>query len=172
MSRTCPKCDDQQLAAVVSGVSRCLRCGGSFVRHGAAPDVTAEAADSDAASTDAQGGRCPTDRTVMTRTEIDLGPDRPPMHLERCGSCRSIWFDAGEWSALAERQLLEHLDDFWSLEWRNSQRRTRDKEAHERRTREEFGPELYAELLAIASRLRGHERRSQALAFLREASDD
>lgn len=107
----------------------------------------------------------------MIRTEIYLGTERPPVHLERCASCRSVWFDAGEWSALAERELIDHLENFWSLEWRNSQRRARDHEAYVQRVRDAFGPELYEALRSIAERLQGHERRSQALAFIREASE-
>lgn len=170
MKQACPKCEDQPLSAVSRGVSKCASCGGTFVAPGGTP-TAAETEVQTGDSADAQGGRCPTDRTFMSRTEIDLGNDRAPIHLERCSSCRSVWFDAGEWSALAERQLIDQLDELWSVEWRTSQRRQRDREAYEQRVREAFGPELYESLRAMADRLRGHERRSQALAFLRESSD-
>jgi Zn-finger nucleic acid-binding protein len=170
MKQACPKCEDQQLASVSRGVSKCPSCGGSFVAPGATP-AGAGAGTSGAESTDALGGRCPSDSTIMSRTEIHLGQERPAIHLERCSSCRGVWFDAGEWNALAERELIDQLDEFWSVEWRTSQRRTRDRESYEERVREAFGPELYESLRALAGQLRGHERRSQALAFLREASD-
>ncbi len=121
---------------------------------------------------DAQGGRCPVDRTILSRAEIDLGADHAAVHLERCSSCRAIWFDRGEWSRLADQQLLENIDQFWTAEWRARQRRARNEREYENRQREEFGPELFAELQAIAARLKGYERRSQALAYLREASAD
>jgi Zn-finger nucleic acid-binding protein len=121
---------------------------------------------------DAVGGRCPEDRSILSRATIDVGDDRPPIHLERCGSCRGVWFDAGEWTLLADRHLLENLDAFWTAEWRAQQRRRVDAANRQKREREEFGPELHDALLDIAARLKGHERRSQALAFLREASDE
>jgi Zn-finger nucleic acid-binding protein len=169
MMQTCPKCEDQPLAAVGRGVSKCTNCGGSFVAPGATPGVEV-AGTAAGESHDAQGGRCPADRTIMSRTEVFFGHDRPPVHLERCSSCRGIWFDAGEWQALAERELIDHLDELWTAEWRASQRRLRNEQATGERLRETFGPELYGALQDVAARLRGHERRSQALAFLREAS--
>lgn len=74
--------------------------------------------------------------------------------------------------SLAERHLLERIDEFWTAEWRARQRRERDEASHDRRLREAFGPELYDALQGMAARLKGHERRSQALAFLREASGE
>jgi Zn-finger nucleic acid-binding protein len=108
----------------------------------------------------------------MTRTAIDLQTNGLALHLERCGNCRGVWFDAGEWSALADRELLEHIDEFWSVEWRASQRRERDRMSYELRQSEEFGQELHEALKEIALKLKGHKRRSQALAFIRDASSD
>lgn len=107
----------------------------------------------------------------MSRARIELGGDRPAVHLERCSSCRGVWFDSGEWTLLAERHLLERMDELWTAEWRARQRRLADAENYERRLRESFGPDLFQRLEELAAMLRGHERRSQALAFLREASE-
>lgn len=120
---------------------------------------------------DEKGGRCPLDRTLLTRAEIGVGGDRL-VRLERCSSCRGIWFDRGEWALLADEQLLQNIDQFWTAEWRTRQRRLRSEREYERRLREEFGPELFDTLQSIATTLKGHARRSQALAFLREASGD
>lgn len=170
MTNVCPKCD-QPLATVARGASRCSNCAGTFVAAGAVAAPAEEQVPQDGGH-DARGGRCPIDRTIMTRTDVHLGGERGTIHLERCSSCRGIWFDGGEWSALAERQLLDRLDELWTVEWRGAQRRQRDEEAYERRLAETFGPELLGELRAVADRLRGHERRSQALAFIREASEE
>lgn len=142
-----------------------------FVPRGGTPEIEESEAPAAGESMDAEGGRCPVDRTIMSRARVELGGDEPHVHLERCSSCKGVWFDAGEWSSLAERQLLEHLDEFWTAEWRARQRRGRDQENYEKRVREAFGPELYAALQELAGKLKGHERRSQALAFLREASE-
>jgi Zn-finger nucleic acid-binding protein len=123
------------------------------------------------AAHDDKGGRCPLDRTLLSRAEIELGGGRI-VRLERCSSCRGIWFDSGEWGLLADEQLLQNIDQFWTAEWRTHQRRLRSEREYERRIREEFGPELFETLQSVAAKLKGHARRSQALAFLREASGD
>jgi Zn-finger nucleic acid-binding protein len=172
MKRICPKSGDE-LTPMPRGAYKCTGCGGMFV-----PRMLVELIDQSAAapppqeSLDAQTGRCPLDQSIMSRAEIELGADRPTIHLERCGSCHGIWFDAGEWSSLAESHLLERIDEFWTAEWRARQRRERDDASYDRRLREAFGPELYDDLQEIARKIKGHERRSQALAFIREASGE
>lgn len=176
MKRICPKSGDE-LTPLPRGAYKCAACGGMFVPPGLldraeAPEPQVAGGAEAGESHDAQTGRCPIDRGIMTRAQIDLGADDTALHLERCGTCRGVWFDAGEWSALAERQLLEHIDEFWTAEWRARQRRERDAASYERRMQEAFGAELYGGLQEIAQKLKGHERRSQALAFLRESSGE
>lgn len=140
-----------------------------FIPPALVPFIEEDDAAAPSADHDAQSGRCPVDRTILSRAEIEIGDRR--IHLERCSSCRGVWFDCGEWSLLADQQLLENLDQFWTAEWRTRRRRQQNEREYERRLREEFGPELYDALQSVASRLKGYERRSQALAFLREASE-
>lgn len=166
----CPKCEGSELAAIGGGALRCPPCGGMFVPRGKAMEIVESESSARDESQDAAGGRCPNDRSIMSRARVELG-GREAVHLERCPSCRGVWFDAGEWSALADRNLLDHLDELWTAEWRAKQRREQNRANYEERMRETFGAELYAQLTAMAAALRGHERRSQALAFLREESD-
>ena len=170
MQKACPKCDNE-LRSAARGASRCGACGGMFIPAALVPyaddDSTAPAAGN---GHNAQAGRCPVDRTILSRAEIAAGD--ATIHLERCSSCRGIWFDSGEWSLLAEKQLLENIDQFWTAEWRARQRRQQSERDYEGRQREELGEELFAALQAVAGKLKGHERRSQALAWLREASED
>jgi Zn-finger nucleic acid-binding protein len=119
---------------------------------------------------DDQGGRCPSDKTIMSRAAINVAGEPAPVHLERCGSCRGIWFDGGEWSLLSGKHLLEHIDEFWSAEWRTTQRRTLEHEQYQRRLEETFGADLLAQIRSLAGGLRHHPHRSQALALLREES--
>jgi Zn-finger nucleic acid-binding protein len=107
----------------------------------------------------------------MSRAEVNLPASGRTLHLERCSSCRGIWFDAGEWSALAQEHLLDSIDDFWSVEYRTRQRHERESRESEARIKTDFG-DLYETLSDIASKLRGHPRRSQMLAFIRERSSE
>ena len=170
--KLCPKCQ-QELILVARGAHKCPQCAGIFAAPSAVHAIAGDDASEDAAAVeDSEGGLCPEDRSILSRATIDVGDDRPPVHLERCSSCRGVWFDAGEWTLLAEHHLLDNLDAFWTAEWRAQQRRRADQANREKRDREAFGPELHHVLLDLAARLKGHERRSQALAFLREASDE
>jgi Zn-finger nucleic acid-binding protein len=169
MEKTCPKCEGE-LASAGRGAFRCSRCSGTFIPSSLVPFLEDTSTPAAEGGHDAQGGRCPVDGSIFSRAEIEAGPDHRVIHLERCSSCRGIWFDAGEWSLLASHQLLENLDQIWTAEWRARRRRERSERDYERRLREELGPELFDTLQSVAGKLKGYERRSQALAFLRDAS--
>jgi Zn-finger nucleic acid-binding protein len=171
MQRICPKCTSE-LTPLARGAFKCGQCAGMFIPSALVPFLQEPGAEPVSGVHDAQGAQCPVDRTLLSRAEIEVGAEQTAIHLERCSSCRGIWFDAGEWSMLASHQLLENLDQIWTAEWRTQQRRQRSEREHERRLRDEFGPELFATLQSVAEKLKGYERRSQALAFLREASED
>ena len=171
----CPKCRQEDLVDSSHGASRCPACRGMFVPVAEVHRLmeSGEIADSGAPSPaiDAAGGQCPADRGIMARTTIPLGGDTPTLHLERCGTCHSVWFDAGEWAILSSRHLLEHIDEFWSNEWRDAQRRSVEQEDYHKRLENTFGAELYGQIRALGQALRSHPRRSQALAVLREESE-
>jgi Zn-finger nucleic acid-binding protein len=116
-----------------------------------------------------EGVRCAADHSIMMRARVDI-PGGDAIYLDRCSSCKGVWFDAGEWSALASAHLLDHLDEFWTAEWRSRQRHASEKLQYEQRMKDAFGDTLYARLLELAHELRGHPRRSQALAIIREES--
>jgi Zn-finger nucleic acid-binding protein len=127
--------------------------------------------DADGASLEGAGVRCPGDGTLMSRTRVNVRGSDGAVYLDRCASCLGVWFDAGEWNALASARLLDQLDELWTAEWRSRQRREAERQEYEARVRETFGPELYERLLSVAHELRSHPRRSQALAILREESE-
>lgn len=169
----CPKCHDAQLHFVgTRGVAQCSQCGGMFVPRGKTPEAAADDPAPQVAPEghDSKGGRCPHDGTILSRAEITLADGRS-IHLERCVSCKGIWFDAGEWNAVATEHLVDHIDDAWTPEFRTEQRRAREQRAYDDRQREELGP-LYDQLTEMAEKLKGHPRRSQALAFIRERSSE
>jgi Zn-finger nucleic acid-binding protein len=170
----CPKCENETLREIGGprAVATCDACGGTFVPHGSAPVGDATPPEhAPVEGTDVRGGRCPFDHSILSRAEIDLPASGKTLHLERCSSCHGIWFDAGEWNALAQEHLLDSIDDFWSIEYRTRHRHERESREAEARTRTEFG-DLYEPLAEIASQLRGHPRRSQMLAFIRERSSE
>jgi Zn-finger nucleic acid-binding protein len=174
MIGNCPKCERESLVNHAHGTLRCPRCEGMFVPQARVGELLADGEMGQATTpvapqdADAKGGQCPADRTIMSRTTVDVGGRT--LHLERCSSCHGVWFDAGEWAALASAHLLDNLDQLWTAEWRARHRREREQAEYASRVKALFGEELYGELLAVAHKLKDHPRRSQALAILREES--
>jgi Zn-finger nucleic acid-binding protein len=170
----CPKCGAALAAKDRTDVAGCPGCGGVFVPRGKTVIAPTPGPPPQPATSpyDAAGGQCPVDHSIMSRATIELPPAGTSFHLERCPSCHGVWFDDGEWNALASAHLAERLDEFWTAEWRTRQRREHDQREYETRVNDAFGPELHQQLIALAQVLRHHPRRSQALAFLREESSE
>lgn len=170
MVLNCARCHSQPLTAAAHGTLSCPRCRGLYVPRARMVEFIADPPGLQVQSRGGdEGALCPNDKSMMIRARVDTS-DGTAIYLDRCGSCQAVWFDAGEWSTLSSEHLLERLDEFWTAEWRSRQRHESEKAQYEERLREAFGPELYTRLLAMAHDLRGHPRRSQALAILREES--
>ena len=171
----CPKCDAQTLVPGTHGVSRCPSCHGLFVPRTQLHAVLEDEEDAPAGAADPKldekGALCPQDHSIMARARISVG-ESDAFHLERCASCKGVWFDAGEWGKLASQHLLSQFDEFWSVEYRRKERLADDRAVYENRMKKTFGAELFYQLRSVATALRNHPRRSQALAFIREESDD
>ena len=175
MIRNCPRCARERLDEGKHGEWHCATCGGIFVPRSHLVELMtaddAESTDRSATSVaNATAVRCPADSSIMAAAEIDLPDDGGFVRVDRCGSCLGVWFDAGEWTALASCHLLAHLDEIWTAEWRSRQRHERERAEAEARIERQFGPDLYAQIVGLAAALRDHPRRSQALAILRELS--
>jgi Zn-finger nucleic acid-binding protein len=89
-----------------------------------------------------------------------------PFHIERCGLCRGIWFDRGEWQQLAVRQFLDHLDDLWDPAWQKRRRIEVERKSLDNALAHELGSELFHQLLELSRSLERHPARAQALAWL------
>jgi Zn-finger nucleic acid-binding protein len=176
--RPCPKCKTVTLAPLDPGraadpdvvpPSRCVHCKGVWLPHEAVEQhvvpATVDTAQADPAS-DSLPGFCPRCRSILTRARVER--ETHPFHLDRCGSCAGIWFDAGEWAAIASSEWLDHLDDLWDPVWR---KRVRDKRAEQRHVEElerALGTETLKQVLAAIAALRNHENRALALSFMIE----
>ena len=172
MVLNCVRCQSQPLTITAHGTLSCPRCGGMFVPQQRIAQFVQDLPEPvSATSVAGEGIRCAADHSIMTRARVDV-PGGDAIYLDRCPSCKSVWFDAGEWTALASAHLLEHLDEFWTTEWRNRQRHVQEKAQYEARMKEAFGEELYGRLLSVARELHRHPRRSQALAIIRDEGGD
>ncbi len=175
--RTCPKCKTPTLAAIEAlgggdpnlvPPSRCTQCRGVWLPSEAiAQHLVPAAADTGQlpADKDALPGFCPRCRCVLVRARVDR---EQPFHLDRCNVCAGVWFDAGEWAAMASSDWLTHLGDLWDPSWR---RRARLEQAHQRHLEElerVLGAGTLEKLRGAIEALREHPMRSLGLSFLIE----
>jgi Zn-finger nucleic acid-binding protein len=175
--RPCPKCKTPTLAALapdrvtdpdVIPPSRCMTCRGVWLPHDAVEQhVVPPSSESEAVPPGADGlpGFCPGCRGLLVRARVEA---THPFHLDRCPACAGVWFDAGEWAAVASTEWLTHLDDLWDPAWR---RRAREQQARKRHLQEierALGAETLARVRAAIEALRNHPERSLGLSYLIE----
>jgi Zn-finger nucleic acid-binding protein len=171
IAHKCPKCRTEALEQRGDAdLWTCTNCGGAWAGRTAVPrmaEVSVGLPATANADNDAKSGMCPEGHGILSRARVEA---RSPFSLERCSTCFGVWFDRGEWQRVAEESLAADLPHFWEREWRAMRRREQSREAHLDAARADFGEELYGTLTALAESLRGHPRRSEALAFLKEES--
>ena len=173
----CPKCKTPTLAPIdasraadpeIVPPSRCTHCRGVWMPHEAiAHHLVPAAVDTDQAPpvSDAMAGFCPRCRGLLVRARVERDH---PFHLDKCGACGGIWFDAGEWAAMASSDWLDHLDDLWDPVWK---KRVRDQRAQERHMEElelALGTDTLERLRGAIEALRNHPMRSLGLSYLIE----
>lgn len=115
---------------------------------------------------DASAGLCPHGHGILRRASV---PELE-FFLDRCSTCWGIWFDAGEWTRLAQARCFETLPEIWSEGWQREQRSQRSTASHLAWAEETFGAELLGRLLEVGNLLTDHPSRSEALAFLQIVS--
>src|SRR5205823_4079907 len=100
------------------------------------PPQPDDAAVEAAPQADALPGFCPRCRGILSRARVDTDH---PFHLDRCNVCRGVWFDAGEWAAVASTEWLSHIDDLWDPVWRKKVREHRAENRHHQTIEQEVG---------------------------------
>ncbi len=174
----CPKCQTESLTWApalpdVGSPRVCTECRGLWVeqslyRHPEAREFSEQKVEGRPRSRrDLRAGLCPHGHGLLGRTRVGL---EPRFYLDRCGRCGGIWFDCGEWDRVARARLLDSLPRLWTTSWQRRQRAAEARADHLAWARRRFGTELLAELEGLARRLEKSPVRSEALAFLREAS--
>ena len=107
--------------------------------------------------------RCSRCRGVLVRARVD---GEHSFHLDRCPICSGIWFDAGEWAAIAASEWLTHLDDLWDPVWRKRVRERRAEKRHLETLEHALGEEAFGKVVDAVRVLRSHPMRSLGLSFL------
>jgi len=167
----CPKCRTATLAPISAGPdapARCSACRGVWVpRHAIVlEDLDEPSRDAVSQHADARAGLCPAGHGLMWRVRLegDLG-----FALDRCSTCSGTWFDAGEWSEIASRHLLDSLDDFWDPLKQKQAREEKGLQNWRGALLASLGEKTMGELEDLAQVLATHQDGGQALAYLQEA---
>ncbi len=177
--RACPKCKSLTLAPFseprpggdpdVVPPSRCSSCRGVWLPHEAVEEhvvpASVDTATAVPSPADALPGFCPRCRGILVPARVD---DENPFHLDRCPICRGIWFDAGEFAAVASTEWLTHLDDLWDPVWRKKVRDHRAENRHLQTIEHALGTDAFARVQAAIRALKKHPMRSLGLSFLIE----
>ena len=176
--RPCPKCKTPTLTPISASrplpseetlsPSRCSSCQGVWMPHEAISlgAGAVEVPDEPAAplrESEHRVGLCPAGHGILIRARVEATQG---FYLDRCGTCRGIWFDAGEWAAVAATQWVRHLDDLWDPVHQKQMRAQTEREHRLATLRQALGEAVYEQVLATAGALKGHPASSTALAFL------
>jgi Zn-finger nucleic acid-binding protein len=114
---------------------------------------------------DASGARaCPGCARLMNRLRAGTRPD---FRLDRCASCQSVWFDRGEWRALAAAGHASRLDAILSDAGQRQLQAEALRARREAALREKHGAECIDELSHIRRWLDAQPQRDELLALLR-----
>src|SRR5438128_4668385 len=177
MLHLCPKCKTASLAALSASrsgpkseaapvpPSRCSNCRGVWMPHGALsldlglPKDEARAA-KPADDPDAKVGFCPAGHGLLIRARVDASD---PFHLDRCGTCAGIWFDAGEWARLASSEWMQHVDELWDPVYRKRLREERARKLQLEALTQALGAETAKKVIDLAAALKNDPRRSIAM---------
>jgi Zn-finger nucleic acid-binding protein len=173
MNERCPKCDAGALLALDGSIALCCaKCSGFWVPPLGfeEPDIIASLKERDRRPSqhleqDHRTGPCPEGHGLLRRARVT---NEDPYFLERCARCGGVWFDPGEWSRLAEADLLGDVTTLWSPAWREHLSEEQNRVSLEADLRHKLGVETFDLLETLAEKLSQQKLGGLALAYLRE----
>ena len=176
IDNACPKCRNIALRLPVNTgtpVRRCYDCGGMWLSADEADQLLEEGEILDPESMlpgmadhlDGISGLCPDGHGILTRSRVYAGET---FYIERCATCHGLWFDAGEWDKLAANQRLQDLHALWDPEHQKRMRAEEAERLHLEKLCAMLGDHLVDDIEALAAKLRRHDHRGTAVAFLLE----
>lgn len=185
MQLRCPKCRlvhlDQAKGTLAhietwEHAMKCPQCQGYFLPHSIVEhwqtepfvELNADEPLSMRPELDRKTGLCPLGHGILVRARVDADQ---VFYLERCGFCRGVWLDCGEWQRLAASLYLDHLDDLWDPSWQKQRRSEKLQRGLDRSLADQLGENLYRDLASVVHLLRHHPARAQALAWIAQRLD-
>lgn len=177
MNERCPKCGAGALRALPGSVIlSCSQCKGFWVPplgFGEA-GVVARLKELDLhpehpLEQDHRTGVCPEGHGVLRRARASIDD---PYFLERCARCGGVWLDPGEWSRLADANLLGDVTSLWSPAWREHLSEEHNRASLQHDLRHKLGDDLFESMEALVAKLTDPSHRALVLAYLQQRLRD
>lgn len=177
MKEHCPKCGAVALSPLPrSRVLSCGTCRGFWVPPLGfqEPGVVERLRELDfrpaqPLEQDHRTGVCPEGHGLLRRARVSI---EDPYFLERCARCGGVWLDPGEWSRLADANLLADVTNLWSPAWREHLSEEQNRAALHADLRHKLGEETFSLLERLVDALHEPEPRALALAYLQQRLRD
>lgn len=112
---------------------------------------------------DAKAALCPACNHYLARAKVNWSR---PFFVERCPNCGGIWCDRGEWQILERLGLHRTIPVLFTQEWQAQVRRHETAEQEKQATIDKLGPEVAAQIFALAEVLEDHPNGDFGVAYL------
>lgn len=177
MNLRCPKCGAGALRALEGSVIlACAKCQGFWVPplgFGEAGVVERlqerDLRPEHPLEQDHRTGVCPDGHGLLRRARAS---NDDPYFLERCARCGGVWFDPGEWSRLAEANLLNDVTSLWSPAWREHLSEAHNRASLQSDLRNKLGDETFELMERLVTKLGDASQRALVLAYLQQRLRD
>lgn len=125
---------------------------------------TALAAAIAAPAVDNNARHCPACARLMQRYRVGSTPD---FKVDRCASCQTAWFAAGEWQALLATGMGTRLEEVLTDAWQRQVQAEELRKGREAVLRQRHGADTMDELARVRQWLQAQPERDELLALLR-----
>jgi len=113
---------------------------------------------------DGKAGLCPECGTYLSRTRINI---KNPFYIERCMSCRGIWFDSGEeWKILEELGLDVKIHEIFSSQWQAKVRLHQQEMINRETVIDKLGEEIAEYVFQLTDILENHSQADCAATYM------
>lgn len=118
---------------------------------------------------DHRTGVCPDGHGLLRRARAS---NDDPYFVERCARCGGVWFDPGEWSRLADADLLKDVSNLWSPAWREHLSEEHNRASLQSDLRNKLGVEIFELMESLVTKLSEPAQRALVLAYLQQRLRD
>lgn len=106
---------------------------------------------------------CPTCRQLMFKYRVR---QYIQFHVDHCRGCGGMWFDKGEWEALASAKLHDELPKIFTQRWQKEIKQLDQRATFAKMYRERFGADEYQRLKDTRAWIEAHPHKDLLHSYL------